>query len=145
MISLWFGYKLEFSMTSSPWIRVFARTVPRTQNTSFTSFLYDKGYRWTSSLIDTEGKVLEGPESWSFHPCGGGGCYPPSTWLYSPAWQLTSPTVGFYGGFSSRHDWSLTPFPAPLPSLENGGGGYREGGAENVKLLIMAWFFWWLV
>ena len=44
----------------------------------------------------------------------------------------------FYGGFSHRHDHLLTPFPAPLPSLENGGGGYREGGAENVKLLIMA-------
>lgn len=35
-----------------------------------------------------------------------------------------------------RHGQLLNPFPEPLPSLEDGGGG-----AENSKLLIMAWFF----
>lgn len=37
---------------------------------------------------------------------------------------------------SHRHDRSLTPFPAPRPSVENG------GWVENASLLGMAWSFW---
>ena len=36
-----------------------------------------------------------------------------------------------------RHDQLLTSFPAPASSLED------EGGAENAKLLIIGWSFWW--
>ena len=43
----------------------------------------------------------------------------------------------FMEASSCRHDWSLTPFLALLPSLDNG------GGAENSKLLIMAWSYQW--
>lgn len=38
--------------------------------------------------------------------------------------------------FLTRLDGLLTPFPVPLPSVEDG------GGADNPKLLIMAWFPW---
>ena len=40
--------------------------------------------------------------------------------------------------FSNRHDQLLTPFPAPLPSLQK----WEWGGAENTKLLTMACFLW---
>ena len=46
---------------------------------------------------------------------------------------------GFMGTWLHRLDQLLTPFPAPLPSLENGGWGT----AESSKLLIMPWSFLW--
>ena len=52
--------------------------------------------------------------------------------------QTLYSTFGIFMEASShRHDWSLTPFLTPLPSVEN------EEWAENVKLLIMVWTFWW--
>lgn len=49
-----------------------------------------------------------------------------------PAWKHLDPTQccwDFVEASPCRHDRLLTPFPAPLPSLENG------GGAEKAKLL----------
>ena len=41
--------------------------------------------------------------------------------------------------FLCRHDRVLTSLPVPSPSMEGG----RGVGAENSKLLILAWSFWW--
>lgn len=49
------------------------------------------------------------------------------------------PFWNFMKTSSCRHDGSLTPFPTLLPTLENG------RWAENSKLLIIAWSFWWPV
>lgn len=54
--------------------------------------------------------------------------------------SLAALQIPYFGMFmealSCRHGESLIPFPAPLPSLENG------GGAENPTLLILALSFW---
>lgn len=62
----------------------------------------------------------------------------PHTSTCSLTRKLSEPqTPGIVTGVSPlRHDRSLTPFLAPLPSVE------ERGGAENSKLLIMAWPFW---
>ena len=64
--------------------------------------------------------------------------YPSSMWLYSPTQELSEPhSLGIFIAASVyRHDPSLIQSPAPLSSLENG------GGAESSKLLFMAWSFW---
>lgn len=55
--------------------------------------------------------------------------------VHPPGSSLNPVPLGFYGSFLT---WSvITPFPAPLSSLEYG------GGAESSKLLIMAWSFGW--
>ena len=54
-------------------------------------------------------------------------------------WSSLNPLLlRFYGGFHKffGHDPSLTPLPAPLPSLDN------MEGAENLKIFIMARSFW---
>lgn len=58
--------------------------------------------------------------------------------LWSPTWKVSKPhTVGIFVEASSRsYERLLTPFLAPLSSLEAG------GEAENFKHLIMAWTFW---
>ena len=58
--------------------------------------------------------------------------------FYQPWSSLNPLLLRFYGGFHKfrGHDPSLTPLPAPLPSLEN------MEGAENPKIFIMAWSLW---
>ena len=72
--------------------------------------------------------------------------YLPGTWLSTHLGCVNPPGTSLNLIFwdfmeASWHrykQWLLiTPFPAPLPSLENG------GGAENPTLLILALSFWW--
>ena len=59
----------------------------------------------------------------------------------SPSWKFSEPHTprNFMEDSPYRHDQSLAPFPAPLPSGEWG------HGAENLQLLIKALSFWSLV
>ena len=58
--------------------------------------------------------------------------------VQQPEGSLKPLLLRFYGGFHKflGHDPSLTPLPAPLPSLDN------MEGAENLKIFIMARSFW---
>lgn len=87
---------------------------------------------------DTEGEVWEGPKYRSFCSYEIGVHHPLSTWMCSPTLKLPKLyTIGIFMEASSyKHDYLLTPFPTPRPTLENG------GGAKNIKLLILALSFW---
>ena len=73
---------------------------------------------------ETQGEVREGPELRSFCPCGVGhvtllvpGCVqPPRSSPNSHHWDSRKAP-------SRRRDQSLMPFPAPLPTLKDGGWG----------------------
>ena len=70
-------------------------------------------------------------------PCPPQACYSPSSFKYS-IWTLSEPhTLGIFMEASShRHDRSLTPFSALLPSQENGGRG-RKFQASNHGLVFL--------
>lgn len=53
--------------------------------------------------------------------------------------KLSEPSWDFMVASSHRYHQLLTPFPVPLPTLED------EEKPENSNLLIMAWCFWWPV
>ena len=73
----------------------------------------------------------------SFCPHGAGLDCPPGVDVFTNLEAHRSPyNCNFMEASSRRHDKLLTPFPAPLSSLED------WSGAENSKLLIMAWSFW---
>lgn len=84
------------------------------------------------------GWSLEGPKLESLCACGVGVCHHLGTWIYSSTWKLFKPCIlGIFMEVSSHtNDRLLSSFPAPLLSLENG------GGVQSSKLLTMVWSFW---
>ena len=73
------------------------------------------------------GEVWEDPKCRSFCLCGVGVYHTPGTWMCSQIWKLLeTDTIGICMEVSShRHNWSLTPFLAPLHSQEPGGWGWK--------------------
>ena len=72
-------------------------------------------------------------------PCPLQACHSPSTSTCALTWKISEPrTLGIYEDFIT-HAWLIinTIF-SPFPFNRMGGGR-----AENPKLLIMAWSFWW--
>ena len=59
--------------------------------------------------------------------------------VHQPESSLNIVLLRFLEASSHRHNQLWTPFPAPLPILEK---CWRGRGAENSKLLIMAWSLW---
>lgn len=96
-----------------------------------------KEYRWNFSW---ERWVRQGmwEGAWSFqaHPQAH---HSSSTSMCLPSEKQPEPhSCGiFIEAPSCRHDWSLTPFPAPLPFLE------MEDKNKYSKLPNMGWSFWW--
>ena len=80
----------------------------------------DKGYRWMARWRDTQSEVWEVPST--------GASVPMEfewvtllVWMFPPTWNLPRPLLlGFMEASSCRCDQLLTPFPAPLLSLEDG-------------------------
>ena len=87
--------------------------------------------RWGS----IQGEVCKGPKRRNFCPHGVGVCH---HGLYSPIWKLLLPhTIGIFMEASSfRWDQLLSPFPAPLPSLENEGWCWKFQ-ASNHSLVFL--------
>ena len=63
----------------------------------------------------------------------------PSTSKHSPTQKLSkSSALGIFMEASScQHDWSLTPFPAPLPSLENRRWGWKFQASNHGLIFLM--------
>ena len=79
----------------------------------------------------TKGNVWEGPEHRNFCPHEVGVCQPPGMDVFTSLEALCILCNWDFNETSPRrYDLLLTPFPAPLPSLEKG------EGAKNSKLLI---------
>ena len=104
-------------------------------------YQFIKGYdgcRCTAKWRD-KSEVWKGLECRSFRPHGTGRQHPPDVDVFINLEVLRTLCYWcFMEVFSNRHDQLLTPFPAPLPSLQK----WEWGGAENTKLLTMACFLW---
>lgn len=86
---------------------------------TFTSLLKDIIKIKDEQIEEEVQMIWEDPKhrSLSLHGVGMGHLL---EWMCSPTWKLTEPpTVGILFNTTYRHDQSLTPFPDPLPSLEN--------------------------
>ena len=97
-----------------------------------------KRYRWTSRWKRCIGQgIREGVRS--FHAMSLWACHSLSTSMCSPTCKLSELyTLRIFREASScRYDVSLTPFPAPLPSLENGKWGWKFQASNHGLIFLV--------
>ena len=83
-------------------------------------------------------KVWDGPECKNFCPSRVGVHHPPGMWICSSIWKHFKPhTMGIFMDESPhKHDW-LTPFLAPLPSLEKWGWDWNFQDSNHVLVTVV--------
>lgn len=142
MTSAQLGYKPEVPWPSLPYLWLFAKVAYRTQGNMFASLSKNmiKDNRWREQLDEDilYKESLEGLWARNFCLQEVGACDFSSMRMCSLIWKLSEPHAIRISmeALSCRHYQSLTPFLAPLHSLENGKGGWKFQASNHGLVLV---------